>query len=214
MNVDRLRGWLRKRPVGGVRVQLAIEHVSTGAIAQIAEWTKEEIESSLDAGSADVASAILDEAQNHTDAEGEPCRFAIRWIGPADRPLANVPHKCNPDPDSLGARTPTHSDPALAAMLGHIAQQQKTMNLMVGSFAANSERLVTLLSGHLDAALKREREAPAAAAVPLAISDEQKEEALQRAAALGAFSSKLPEIIDLGLAALAQKLLPPVNPSH
>lgn len=213
MTPDALRSFLRRRPAGAVRCQLAVE-TALGCNA-VAAWEKDEIEASLAGDSASTIDTLMFEAaQDFCDSAGENTRFLFRWIDRDDRPLATKQHKIPPTPEAErenGRPQSAHGDPIVRELLGHIAAQQKTINAGFAAHTQGMERALHMVSALLESSLKRERDAvdarPDPPARQLEATSEQREESLQRAEALKAFSSKLPELLDLGISIAADRLL-------
>lgn len=218
MTPEALRAFCRRRPAGAGHLQLGVD--TALGVSGISEWQREEVESSLDpeAGKPEITATILESAQDFCDSAGEPTKFVLRWLGTNDRPLASKGHRCVPNAESEREPERTHGDPIVRELLGHIATQQKTINAGFAAHTQGMERALTMISALLEASLKRERDAALErspvqlTAPPREATPEEREESLQRAAALAAVTGKLPELIDLGISIAAEKLLATQKP--
>lgn len=220
MNADRLRAFLRRRPAGADRLQLTAETVL--GLSPIAEWQKEEIEAGLgEGGGPDPVAAMFEACGDHANAEQSPQKFLFRWLASShDRPLSVAGHRAIPTEKAVkedGQATPGVVDPLIAALLSdrrellnHLATREKNLSMLSAAY----ERMLGLLSAQMEGALRREADASIARAAvpapkpPREPSAEEREEIMARVSALRAATEKLPDIIDLGLAALSTRLLP------
>jgi hypothetical protein len=204
---DKLRAWLRVKPAGAVAVQLAAETL-TGS-SPVSEWSREEIDT--EGGADDCATAILGAAQEYADGEQTAQRFLIRWIGDHARPLKVTTHRVRPRDEAPGIAPEAVADPFVRELLRHLDSKEKHTNNALGILTTSYERILKMLSEQLSAALQRERDVREEAHTPAArveLSPEQREETLQRANALAAFTKLLPDAAELAIATIANRVLP------
>ena len=210
MTPEHLRAWLKHRPAGAVRLQLAHDTLPQPVV--VADWERDELDGEGSAGDAAIAEAILAASQDFTDGEGEKCKFLIRWIGKADRPIKVKSHHVKPTPSDAETTLAVTDSRVISDLLRHIEAKERVMQSSLSTITAGYEKTIAMLSSQLEAAIKQLHERPAVVEAPApTLTEEQREESIQRAKALEAFTGKLPEVIDLGLAALAQRFLQPVN---
>lgn len=209
MTPDLLRKWLKLRPAGAVRVELASE--TAIGHTQVAEWSREEIEQADPAaGGIDYAETILTTCQEHADSEGTPLKFQIRWMGTHSRPLKLTTHRAVSAFETPAPEGPVTQDQIVRELLAHLGAKEKLLNAAFATITNAQERTLAILTAQLEAYARREieRHDPP----PAVDSPEQREESIQRTEALRALTLKLPDVLDLGIAALAQRFLPPGNP--
>lgn len=208
IKVEALRTWLNKRPAGADHVALVCDR-AIGVYDPVGEWTAEEVKTS------DVAQAIADASQDFADSEGAPdgAKFSVRWIGVSGKQVAVRSHRCKPAPDAID--TPTTVTDAgsqvevIQLLCRTIDSQQKQINNSLRPITEAYDKAITILAAQLEASIRREVEAREDPRLQTQEpSPEQREESIQRANALAAFSGKLPEILDLALAAATSHLLP------
>lgn len=211
MTPEHLRSWLKHRPAGAQRLQLV--HDTLPALVTVADWERDEIDTEGSQGDADLAVNILAAAQDFTDGEGEKCKFLIRWIGSKDRPLKVKSHHVKPsDPEGETPQQTISDASVIRDLLRHLEAKERVMQSSLTTITQGYERTINMLSSQLEAAIKQLHERPEAPpAAPLVLTEEQREESIQRAEALKAFTGKLPEVMDLALAAAASRLLPPAS---
>lgn len=214
MTVDALRRWAKKRPAGALRLAVAVE-TQGGAIGHtVCEWSREDVQT-LDAGpGADCAALAVEQCQEYCDAELEPCKFVLRWFGQHDRVLSVISHRVAPSREALSGAgigqaedaTPMSEGAMSARMLSALLATHRQLNVSLGTITTAYDRTLGALSQQLTTAYSRP-----AADEPRALSSEQREEVLARTDALRAAASKLPDVIELALAAVAQRVLPPAD---
>jgi len=214
MTPDRMRGWLRKIPTGSKRVALVVEAVS--GYEAVADWTREEIDDmGKDPELDDIASAISAQAQDYTNAEDEKKKFLIRWIGQRNRVLRTCTHWCDPVAPKKGDNEGEISDAIIiktlmAALATKDARLETSLQVITEGFKTTITMLneqVKILFKQVNEDMKKEALVP----VPVELTAEQAEEVLQRTEALKALNLKLPDVIDLAIAAAAQAWLDPVD---
>lgn len=202
MKTERLRKWLRQRPAGGTRVSLSVE--VDGKIAEeLTARSAVEIEEGLrDGGDEDPTEDLLAVAQDWTDDEGSPQRFVFRWHGTRDNPLKTVSHRARPTGHTAPLE-PLTNDTVLRTFLAHIEKSNDALLKSHTTLQKAASELVDVLRKEL-----RETRGQDAVAPSAELSNEEREEALQRAGAWKALAAKLPDVFDLAIAAAAEKLLP------
>lgn len=212
MTPERLAGWLKHRPAGAVRVQIVADAI--GGLVVLADWERSELEA-MDAPEVEVSAAMVGQAQEYTDAEGEKQKFLVRWIGGADRPMKVTTHRCAPTPPEEEGAPDSDSVKRFSDQLVQsnreyhktILDMAKQIVASTSTMQAAYERTIAMQGAQNETLHKLLQErivAPAAVEVP----PEAREESIQRAKALEAFTGKIPEVMDLALAAVASKMLP------
>ena len=224
MTPDRLRGWLKKIPAGARGIQLAVE-VEGAGLVPIGNWEREDAKALQDQpGDRDLAAALIDQAQEYADAEGTGQKFVIRWIGQKDAILKSTTHRVQPTAAATDDGEPTTeidgvTDATIIRDLlkAHEAKDKQlagAVNTLTEAYGRVIGMLTTQLTGAYNAlAEEKAREAPSVAATVVELTPEQKEESFQRAEAMKAFTSKLPDVLELLIAAGAKKLLPTAEES-
>jgi hypothetical protein len=128
----------------------------------VADWARDEMDAEADAGPDRVAEAMLSQAQEFTDAEGSPQKFLLRWVGQHDRPLKVVTHRVAPSKDADGMDAPVlagaPSDLIVRDLLKHLDANQRHTIAAMGTITATYEKALLMLTGQLEAQLKRGRE--------------------------------------------------------
>jgi len=205
MTPEKLRAWVRKKPAGAKGLQITADTPSGYHV--IADWTRDELDT-LETTEDDVVGVMLEQAQEYTDAEQEPQRFVIRWMGSNDRPLKVVTHRTKPDPDAARDEVPVRSAISDATiireLLAHLKDTQKTLVGNIGTILqAQAETCKTLGAQveNLSRELARQRDQVLQQRAPQ-LTPEQQEEALARVRALNSFADKAPDVLDVGIAAL------------
>lgn len=216
MTPEKLRSWLRHKPAGATRVQI-VQDGPTG-VQVIADWERDELET-LETPEQDVAQAMIEQAQDFCDMEGEACKFLVRWIGTRDRPLKVVTHRAKPRPEDEGGtvvdRSAISDATIIRDLLRHLETQQKHLASSLGTILDANRKTLDLMSAQQESMAKQLAELRASEQAPARdASPEEREESIQRAKALEALTAKLPEAIDLGIAAVANRFLAPAPPGE
>jgi len=217
MTPDRIAGWLRHRPAGSTRLELSFDGLT--GLTPVAEWEREELDGG-NVNEAQLASQIVDQSQEWTDGEGEDCKFLLRWMSQSKtgRAIKVTTHRCKPTPTEE-VNAPTAGDQAawVAAMVAQNQQQAKQLLDMAKQVAASTntmqqayERTIQMLGAQNETLHRILQERSLQPPTSQELSDEQRAESLQRAEALKTLTDRLPDVLELGLAAAARKLLPDV----
>lgn len=223
MTPDRLRGWLKKIPTGTLTLELTVESDGTGLIA-LASWDRDEVVQLQELpADRDLAAVLTDQAQEYVESEGEKAKFLIRWMGSKAKPLKTAAHHAKPLPkDADGeplsiAGSITDATIIRDLLKGHEAKD-KQMAGAVSTLTTAYGNVIEMLSSQLKDAYnnladerKKDPTALLAAAVPVELTDEQKEEALQRADAFKVLTEKVPDVLDLMIGIAANRFLPEVD---
>lgn len=223
MTPSKIREWLKRIPAGAQHVQLSVDTIS--GLCDVATWERSDVENIEADEESDVASSIIEQAQEWVDGEREPCKFQIRWMSEKCKPLRVATHRATPtaveevEEETSSALTAAENVPA--AMLALIrdlgrrdTEKDKQMVKVLVTSTTAYDKTIAMLTGQLQSAysqLAEKHGVSTDAAVPVDLSPEQREEVIQRAKALEAFTGKVPDMIDLILAALAAKYLPDVD---
>jgi len=215
MTPDRIRGFLKRPPAGSLTLQLAADGLT--GVTVVATWERKEVEEEeADDKRNDIAATIIAQAQEYCDGERAPIKFLIQWMSGRDKAITHTTHRVVPSPESDqdGPATSHVSDASIIKdLLCRLNDKDKILNTMIGTSTTAYDKTITMLTGQLESAYKQlNAQMSEPAALPVVMTDEQKEESIQRAAALKAFgdivTGKVPEGIDLLFAFLANKYLP------
>lgn len=227
MTPDRLRGWLATVPAGSVAVELCVD--GPAGLVELATWERPEVDELRGQADGDVADAMILSAQEYADGEETRQKFLVRWRGKRGKFLKTVTHWARPTaPDGEeGGLAPGISDATIIRDLLRAGSEKDKVLLTTvtaaqqaaSSSAAIYERTIAMLSARLEKAYQTVDELKAAAettTAPLVVSEVSEAEIMQRTEALKALTDKLPDLIDLGITAMANKLLenePPAAPA-
>jgi len=202
-----MAAFLKSRPASGIRVQLVAElPPPSGGLHPLGEWSREEIVAA-DEAERDITAEIYAAAQEHTDFERLGHKYMARWMGTHDRPLSSRALRCEVSEEVAAAKkAPIAQDEIVRELLAANITLQKQLTHQTQVITGSYERALKLLSDQLEAALGRAPATDSLAGVEL--TPEEREEAMQRAQVMKAAASKIPEIIDLAIAAGARHFLP------
>ncbi len=217
MTPDRMRAFVRKPAQGAKRLRVILE-TEEGA-EDIAEWNRDQ----TDADAEDIASAITKQCKDHTNELDEECKFYIQWMGTKARPLKGCVHRCQPTTvaQKTAGETSEEDTPAMKVLIrmneklmDHLDAKERTTNDSLSTIVDVYGKSIQMLTGQLDQAHKLLRkiadEVDDTLVAPLAVlTDEQREEVSQRSRAMSALADQIPSVIELGIAAAANKWLPP-----
>lgn len=218
MTPERLRGWLKKIPAGARGIQLAVE-VEGAGLVPIGNWEREDAKALQEQpADRDLSAALIDQAQEYTDAEAAGQKFVVRWLGQRESVLKSTTHRVQPIAVATDDAEPTTvingvTDATIIRDLlkAHEAKDKQlagAVHTLTEAYGRVIGMLTTQLTGAYNAlAEEKARETPIAATVVEA-SQEQKEESFQRAEAMKVFTSKLPDVLELLIATAAKRLLP------
>ncbi len=217
MTPDRLRGWLRKRARGAVSLQCAAETLT--GFAEVCTLDTDEIKLMGADPEDDIATNILEQCQEYTDGEAQPCKFAIAWIGKDGKPLRNCIHHCKPkEPDDeLAIPKQIDATVIIRELLSTLVSERHAATKERVVMSEGYEHIVKLLSSQLTEmhkdrlALQGQLANVPEVAAAVVITDEQREESVQRAEAMKAFRELLDPAAQLVFALLSQKYLDPVD---
>lgn len=211
MTEDRMRGWLRKPAQGSKRLQLVVE--TAGGLEPLADWDRDDVDNPPE-GTEDVTALVLAQTREYTDAEGEKQKFVLRWLGPKGRVLKSTTHHAKPSPEPEEVEKAISDASIIRDLLTSLHKKDEIINRSLDTLQKGYDRSIEMLLARLEtvnsevADLRKqavdETEAVAAEVIP-----EKREEILARTRAWDKLSDKLPEVFDLGIAALANKVLPP-----
>lgn len=217
MNVEQLRGWVKHRPAGALRLQLVVE-TKGGDLNAIAVWERTDIDA-LEDPNTEIATTVLSQAQEFTDAETERCKFLVRWLGNRDRVLKAVTHRCSPTPSETPGQSQVRNPEDLISVLVEqnknvldaMLEQNKQVTSSVKSITEGFSSAISALTEKYNEANRelRRKPSPELVAAVADLSPEQREEVIQRTEALRAFTGKVPEIADLLMALASEKWLRP-----
>ena len=167
----------------------------------------------------DIAETIVQQCQEYTDGEAVPCKFALQWVGKDEKILRSTGHRCTPTQpeDELARHIPKALDATeiIGSLLSTLTAERKAAASQVAVMSDAYAKIIALQSAQL-AELHKDRLATARKAerIPevtaVVVTDEAREESIQRAEAMKAFTSLLPDAGQLLIAALAKKMLDPV----
>lgn len=220
MTPSKLRTWLKRIPAGAQHVQLAIDGIS--GLVEVATYERSEVEDLEVDEDVDVAASILEQAQEWVDGEREPGKFSIRWMSEKGRALRVATHRATPAPiedaggdDASAALTAENLPDAMLALIRDLGrrdtEKDKQMVKVLVTSTTAYDKTIAMLTGQLQSAYKQLAEQHGVspdAAVPVELTSEQREEVIQRGKALEALTGKIPDVVDLILAAIANKYLP------
>jgi len=216
MTPDRLRGWLKRRPAGAQRVQLVAD--GTAGTVIVADWEREELDAMSDDPQEDIAATMLTQAQEYTDGEGEAQKFLVRWLGSKERVLKVVRHHVAPTPgedsDAEASSNGITDASIIKDLLRAHLDDRKVTNSSLATVTTGYEKTIEMLTVQLENAykliadLRAQEAAPSHTATVVEQTVEQREESIQRSEALKVLTGKLPEILDLSVAAIATRFLP------
>ncbi len=220
MTPDRLRGWLAKVPAGSVAVEMCVD-TATGGLVELATWERDEVDELRGQADGDVADAMITSAQEFADGEETRQKFIVRWRGKRGKFLKTATHWAKPsDADGAeeGGLAPGISDATIIRDLLRAGAEKDKVLLQTATAASRGaeasavvyERTIAMLSARLEQAYQTVDQLKAAAetsALPVVVSEASEAESMQRTEALRALTEKLPDLIDLGITAMANKLL-------
>jgi hypothetical protein len=218
MTPDRLRGWLAKVPAGSVGVEMCVD-TSTGLV-ELANWERAEVDELRGQADGDVAEAMIQSAQEFADGEEQRQKFIVRWRGKRGKFLKTCTHWARPAEaeGEEGGVAPGISDATIIRDMLRAGSEKDKVLLQTATAATQAatasaavyERTIAMLSTRLEQAYQTVDQLKAAAetsALPVVVSEASEAEAIQRTEALRALTEKLPDLIDLGITAMANKLL-------
>lgn len=205
-----MRGWLAKAPAGAIAVELSAD--TPNGVVELATWERTEIEDLKGQADGDVADAMIAAAQEYADGEETRQKFLIRWRGKRSKCLKSATHWARPNLTDAGDVSPGISDATIIRdLLRASAEKDKVLLNALTASAAAYERTITMLSTRLQQAYEVIDESKAmgvsSAPVEVVVSEVAEAEILQRTAAMKALTDKLPDVIDLAVTAMANKLL-------
>ena len=218
MTPDRLRAWIRKRARGSISLQVVAETLT--GFSEVCAFDTDDIKLMGADPEDDIAIAILEQCQEYTDGEANACKFAIQWMGKAEKVLRVAIHHCKPGPakDDELTEIPKAIDATviIRELLGALRVEREASVKERRVMTEGYEHIVKLLSAELIGQNKNRLAAERkVASIPEVVAevewtDEQREESIQRAAALKAFSNMAPEVGRLAMALIAKNFLDPV----
>lgn len=143
---EKLNQWAHKVVPGGRT--LALLHDSDGSALVVSSWGREEVDDYRERGES-IGQALLDAAQDHADAAGEPCKFLIQWQLESGKGVRALVHRAAPATTgdaaaSLTTAAFTSPNAVVAQLLGHISSQQKVLNGSIGAVLAAYERALAM----------------------------------------------------------------------
>lgn len=210
MTPDRMRGWLAKAPAGALAVELLAD--TPNGLVELATWDRSEIEDLKGQADGDVATAMIGAAQEYADGEETRQKFLIRWRGKRAKCLKSITHWARPNPTEARDLSPGISDATIIRdLLRANNEKDKVLLSALTASAAAYERTITMLSTRLQQAYETIDESKgmgiSSAPVVVEVSAIAEAEIMQRTAAMKALTDKLPDVIDLAVTAMANKLL-------
>jgi len=206
-----MRGWLAKVPTGSVSVEMCCE--TTTGLVQLAAWERAEVEELRGQADGDVATAMIAAAQEYADGEETRQKFVIRWCGKRGKFLKTVTHWAKPAPAEEGDGIAVGISDAtiIRDLLRSNNEKDKVLLNALTASAAAYERTISMLSTRLQQAYEvideTKAKVDASAPAEIVVSETAEAEILQRTEALKVLTEKLPDMIDLGITAVANKLL-------
>jgi len=144
---EKLNQWAHKVVPGGRT--LVLLHDSDGSTLVVASWNREEVDDYRER-SESIGQALVEAAQDHADAAGEPCKFLIQWQLESGKGVRALVHRAAPatpsDPMSASLTSASFTSPnaVVAQLLGHISSQQKVLNGSIGAVLAAYERALAM----------------------------------------------------------------------
>jgi len=186
---------------------------STGLI-QLATWERAEVDELRGQADGDVATAMIAAAQEYADGEETRQKFIIRWCGKRGKFLKTVTHWARATAaEGDDGLAPGISDATIIRdLLRRDGEKDKVLLNALTASAQAYERTIAMLSTRLQQAYEvidehKKLEAAAPSTELVGVSETAEAEILQRTEALKVLTEKLPDMIDLGVTAIANKLL-------
>lgn len=203
MTPDKIRAFL-KVPTGGRTVHLMVSALT--GMQELASWERQEVEDTHGQTDGDVADSIIKGAQEYANGETKRQKFRIQWRGLRAKPLKSTTHWATPQSQETSDEEPAGISDAtvIRELLKANGEAHKLILGALPPLHSTIQMLSARLSEAYEALDDKRVPAPDAVETPRELSDEELAEVLQRTEALGKVMDKVPDILDVGIAALSK----------
>lgn len=205
MTPDKMRAFL-KIPTGARTVHLSVSSLT--GMEELASWERKEVEETKGRTDGDVATTIIESAQEHVNGEGKRLKFMVQWRGPRSKPMKTAVHWATPtkgeDADDAGEAVGISDSTVIRELLKANIEAHKQILGALPPLHTTIQMLSARLNEAYHALDERRVEDRASETAPRELTDEELAEVLQRTEALGKVIDKVPDILDVGIAALSK----------